>query len=147
MKRMKKILSLICVFVMLLTQIVFADEAALTNVQPESPSNWALWDVQMSSIYGLGTVDTYANYTKNIVGQQFKVVADSMVARFDVAFSTGLYQDVFVTRGRLIKDLLKIIKLAMNQNYPTTAIDNFVSNPLITGRISGYYVLTYLFTN
>lgn len=145
MKTLKRLVSMICVLSMLLVQVVVADE--ITTVAVQQPSSWAIWDVQMAYTYGLGTLETYANYKDNIKGSHFQEIEKSFEERFSVEYDSKLKLDAIVTRGEIIEGLYNIIKLSIKSNDNNSAVKYFADNALINGRLSGNYGLDEVCTN
>ena len=143
MKTLKKLVCMICVLSMLLVQVVVAEE--VTSVQ--QPSSWAIWDVQMAYTYGLGTLETYTNYTDNIKGNQYLDIEKSFEERFSVEYDSKLKLDAIVTRGEVIEGLYNIIKLSVKSNDNNSAVKYFADNALINGRLAGNYGLDEVCTN
>ncbi len=147
MKTLKKLVSMICVLLMLFVQVVVADEITTTDVAAQQPSSWAIWDVQMAYSYGLGTIETYTNYTDNIKGSQFLDIEKSFEERFSVDYDSKLKLDAIVTRGEIIDGLYNIIKLSVKSKDNNSAVKYFTDNALINGRSSGNYGLDEVCTN
>lgn len=132
----------------LMSQSVLAAEPA-TKVA-ESPSMWAMWDVQMAYTYGIGTAETYQSYSKEIANAAFLTVESSFEKKFNVVDSTKLATKTAVTRGQVINELYDIIKLALvntKVDLKSNAMDYFVSNGLVNGRANKAMLLDKTCTN
>lgn len=147
MKTLKRLVSMICVLSMLLVQVVMAEEITSTNIAEQSPSSWAIWDVQMAYTYGLGTTETYINYTDDIVGSQFLAIEKSFEERFSIDCESKLKLEAVLTRGEIIKELYNIIKLSVKSNDNNSPVKYFADNALINGRAAGNYGLDEICTN
>jgi uncharacterized protein YbaP (TraB family) len=135
-------------------QTVMATETTTTaeTTDVESPSEWALWDVQMTYTYGLGNAETYTGYGDTINGEQFLAVKTTLESKFGVINETDIEASALMTRGIVIDALYDVIVLALNidsvENEPAvTALNYFISQGLIYGRNDGEYALDELCTN
>jgi len=150
MNVLKKLVFLVCVVCfafMPLVQTAMAEEVAPTNTAVESPSVWAIWDVQMAYTYGLGTVDTYKGYKDEITASQLETVLKSFEEKFGVNYDSKLKLDSIATRGDVIKGLYGIINLSVKPNGNNSAVDYFARNALIKGRTVENYSLDRVCTN
>lgn len=141
MKQTKKMIAIVLALMLLMSQAVFAEDAVTTAAQPvSSPSAWAIWDIQMASIYGLGTVETYANYQSAAVGSQYTAIGATIEQKFSVKDTTPVAADI-LTRGELLKELYDLVVLALKPTDAKDAVSYFVDNGLMQGRTNKDYAL------
>lgn len=152
MKFMKKLVVVCLVLSMVMSQAVAAQEAvATTAAQPETPSNWAAWDVQMLSVYGIGNAQTFAGYKEVVTQDQFKVLHDGLLTSFEVA--DELAADVSeMTRGDVVREFYDVMNAALMLNEEETITDEevikyFVDEKLMNGRENGDYALEASISN
>lgn len=146
-KKLVCVVCIVCFAFMPLTQTAMAEEVALTNAAVESPSPWAVWDVQMAYTYGLGTADTYKGYKGEIIVSQFETVLKSFEEKFGINYDSKLKLDSVATRGDVIEGLYSIINLSVKSNENNSAVEYFANNALINGRTVGNYSLDRVCTN
>ena len=152
MKFMKKLVVVCLISSMVMSQAVSAEEAtATTAAQPEAPSNWAAWDVQMLSVYGIGNAQTFTGYKEVVSLEQFKVLHDGLLTSFEV--SDELDEDLSeLTRGDVVREFYDIMNeaLMLSENEVITVeevIKYFVDEKLMNGRTNGDYALDSSISN
>lgn len=141
MKKINKVISILIAMVILTSVSIYGEETQVA----ETPSIWAIWDVQMSNTYGLGDMDSYNNYKDTVKGSEFLTIQSSFETKFEVIDENKVMDDSSLTRGEVIKELYDIIGLALDINASEIsnedALNYFVDNELIAGRSNGDYAL------
>lgn len=149
MRLFKKITCIIVMLSIFTTQLIFAEEITTTT---KTPSVWATWDIQMAYTYGLGNNETYKEYNKSIMGNQFLEIESSFEEKFEITDETKVANEIAMTRGDVIRELFDLIQLTLKlEPSADTSIDYvldyFVKNNLIKGRNNGDYALDKFCTN
>jgi uncharacterized protein len=149
MKRMTKgthfIRTTMTLFIVLtlMIQSVSAEETVLA---PSQPSPWATLEVQMASIYQLGQVNNYSDYQGVATQTALVDVLTSLELAFDVELDQTEGQEV-VNRQEVLSNMYLVISQALEVDTEGEAIDYFVTEGLIQGRVSGQYALEAKCTN
>ena len=151
MKLFKKLISVLLMLAMITSSSILvraAEQTVVTTLEEDTPSNWALWNVQMASVYGLGSAENYKNYKSGINGSQLLYVQSSFETKFSVLDETKIDEEKAITRGDVVNELYDIIEAALELDVSTednTAINYFVDKQLIYGS-NGDYALESMCT-
>lgn len=146
MKTLKIILAVCIVFTTITSQSIAAQEVA---VQPETPSMWAAWDIQMLNAYGMGDTTTYTGYKEVVNKEGFELIHSMLAKKFEVEDELES-ELVDVTRGDVITEFYDVIHKALameNEMTDETVLKYFVDEKLINGRVSGEYALDKTISN
>ncbi len=139
-----------CVCLCLILTFIFSQTVSATEVTSqseavvESPSQWALWDVQMASTYGLGDLSVYQGYLTPVTVDGFLSVEASLEEKLQVT-DVSKVSGENMTRGQVITELYDVIKLALEVATPAETLEEitsyFVDNNIMAGRDNNDYAL------
>ncbi len=154
MKKFSKVLLIMGLIMMIMSQSVMADSSTVSSEvkRAESPSAWAIWDIQMSNVYNLGTIENYKNYTNVVISDQFLAIEESFESRFNVTDESKLSKDVNITRGNVVEEFYDIIQATLelenlDGDTKNEALTYFIDQGLINGRGNDNYALEDECTN
>lgn len=146
MRLFKKLLSIVIILTMVVSGSILVNATEteqVTSPTTDIPSSWAIWNVQMASIYGLGSDDNYKGFTSAITGKQFLAVQSSFEQKFSILDDTKIQTDKIMTRGDVVNELYDTIELILKLEISTgedTSLNYFLEKGLLYGK-NGEYAL------
>lgn len=155
MKKTKQLISMILLLTLLLSQSMYAEDTTVTGTAPDAsadvqststeqvmdiPSVWALWEVQMASVYGLGDAKTYSHYVDSAEADQLLAIEASIEKVFGVVDTDKIATGTQVTRGTVAKEFYDLIDAALKiDGEPTAEVATkyFADKGIIRGKGHG----------
>lgn len=154
MKKIRNILAAALLLIIMVSQPAYAYQGAIENMiagkVEDMPGQWALLEIRMADILGIGAAETYQAYTAPIDADDYARIQASLEAKFAVVDETKITGQN-LTRAAVIKELYDIISLSLTKQVATASeqevLQYFVDHGLLNGRDNGDYSLDQVCTN
>ncbi|MFZ5351164.1 MAG: TraB/GumN family protein [Bacillota bacterium] len=144
-KTTKVLLSTILVLMLVLVQLTFADDTAAAQAntaQPDIPSDWAAFDIQMATVYKLGGANNYTGYADAAADIDIDAIEASLYSSFEITDKDVKFDEGLQNREAVVKGLFEVLKNVLSIKMENaSAGDNaeayFIEKGILKGRGNG----------